>query len=66
MKITLAGMAMAAALLLLGGGLVAAGADLSPFPAWITKATGEAFMLVGGLVSVVTALAAWREMFRKG
>ncbi len=65
MKIALAGMVMAASLLLLGGGLVATAAYLSPFPARIAKAAGEALMLAGGLVSVVTALAAWREMFRK-
>jgi len=65
MKIALTGMATAAALLLLGGGLMAGGAYLSSFPAWIAKTAGEALMLAGGLVSVVTALAAWREMFRK-
>lgn len=65
MKIALAGMATAAALLLLGGGLVAVGTHLPPFLAWIAKAAGEALMLAGGLVSVVTMLTAWREMFRK-
>ncbi|MFZ5499269.1 MAG: hypothetical protein ACOY6N_09500 [Pseudomonadota bacterium] len=65
MKIALPGMAMAAALLLLGGAWVVAAAYLSAFPARIAKAVGEALMLAGGLVSVATALAAWREMFRK-
>lgn len=65
MQIAMAGMVKAASLLLLGGGLVATAAYLSPFPARIAMAAGEALMLAGGLVSVVTALAAWREMFRK-
>jgi hypothetical protein len=65
MRTAWVGMAMATASLLLGGGLVAAAAYLSFFPAWIAKAAGEALMLAGGLVSVLTALAAWRGMFRK-
>jgi hypothetical protein len=65
MRLALPGMTVAAALLLLGGGWVVAAVFLAPFPAWIAAGTGEALMLAGGLVSVVTALAVFREMLRK-
>lgn len=64
LKTALGGMALSAVLLLFGGLLVMSAA-FSPLGPDIVETMGEALMLAGGLAGIVTAFAAWREMFRK-
>lgn len=63
LKTAFSGMALSAALLL-AGGLLVMSAAFSTLGSGIVKTMGEALMLAGGLAGIVTAFAAWREMFR--